>query len=207
MQVSPVIRIVAIVGVLAILALGAGMFFMSRSAAAAEASLTEPLPNVMRKGSATAAKKPAKRVPASANLAAASKEPAKATPPAVRKPQPRPVAKPAPKPKVVLNEGLAPAIAAALSRSEVVVVALYAPDAKVDRISAGESQAGARDARVGFVALNVLDQAQGGALTAELGMLDAPAVLVYKRPGTIVVHLEGFADRETVAQAAASARA
>ena len=36
-------------------------------------------------------------------------------------------------------------------------------------------------------------------------MLQDPAVLVFRRPGTMFVQLNGFADKDTVAQAAANA--
>jgi hypothetical protein len=35
-----------------------------------------------------------------------------------------------------------------------------------------------------------------------LGVLPDPAVLVYRRPGDLVARFDGFADRDTVAQAA-----
>ena len=75
----------------------------------------------------------------------------------------------------------------------------------VDRISLAEASAGAAASDVGFVPLNVLVQAQAGPLTRTLGVLPDPAVLVYRRPGDIVARFDGFADRDTVAQAAANA--
>jgi len=71
--------------------------------------------------------------------------------------------------------------------------------------SRAEAEAGAGDAGAGFVTLDALHAKQGGALTAKLGVLEAPAVLVYRRPDSLFVQLEGFADRETVAQAALNA--
>ena len=41
--------------------------------------------------------------------------------------------------------------------------------------------------------------------TAADRVLDGPAVLVFQRPRTLFVRLNGFADRDTVAQAAANA--
>jgi hypothetical protein len=119
--------------------------------------------------------------------------------------KPEPPVKPKPRPTVAAN-GLPLSLAAALKRHQVVVVSLVVPGGSVDELANAEAQAGARDAGVGFVTIDVLDRKQGGPLAAKLGVLEAPAVLVYRRPDTLFVQLEGFADRETVAQAAANAR-
>jgi hypothetical protein len=59
---------------------------------------------------------------------------------------------------------------------------------------------------VPFVALNVLSQADVGKLTEQLGqILPAPGLLVYTRPAELAVRIDGFVDKETVAQAAANA--
>ena len=42
-------------------------------------------------------------------------------------------------------------------------------------------------------------------LTEQLGLLSDPGVLVYRKPGTLAVRIDGFADRDTVAQAADNA--
>ena len=110
----------------------------------------------------------------------------------------------APKP-VALLPGLAPEVAAALRRHEVVVVSLYDPQARVDQISLAEASAGAKAAHAGFVPLDVLRQRQAGPLMRQLGVLPDPAVLVYRRPGNLVARFDGFADRDTVAQAVANA--
>jgi hypothetical protein len=55
------------------------------------------------------------------------------------------------------------------------------------------------------VPLDVLDERQAGPLTSLLGVLPDPAVLVYRRPGDLVARFDGFADRDTVAQAVANA--
>ena len=112
--------------------------------------------------------------------------------------------KPAPKP-VELLPGLAPEVAAALRSHDVVVVSLFDPQARVDQISFAEASAGAKAAHAGFVPLDVLRQGQGGPLVKQLGVLPDPAVLVYRRPGDLVARFDGFADRDTVAQAAADA--
>jgi hypothetical protein len=112
----------------------------------------------------------------------------------------------APKP-IVLLPGLAPEVAAALRGHDVVVVLLFDPQARVDQISLAEASAGAKAAQAGFVPLDVLRQRQAGPLVRQLGVLPDPAVLVYRRPGDIVARFDGFADRDTVAQAVANAAA
>ncbi len=101
--------------------------------------------------------------------------------------------------------GLPNSIAAALGRQRVVVVSIYNPYSEVDGIAFAEARAGAKNAGVGFVGLNVLSQAQVGKLTQTLGLLPDPGFLVYTRPGTLVARINGFADKETVAQAAQNA--
>jgi hypothetical protein len=114
----------------------------------------------------------------------------------------------APKPKpIVLLPGLTPEVAAALRSHDVVVVSLFDPQSRVDQISLAEASAGAKTAHAGFVPLDVLKQRQAGPLVRQLGVLPDPAVLVYRRPGDIVARFDGFADRDTVAQAVANAAA
>ena len=84
-------------------------------------------------------------------------------------------------------------------------MSLYDPQAIVDAASLGEAQAGAKLANVGFVPLNVLTEAQAQPLAKKLGILPDPALLVFRRPGDLVFRVNGFADRATVAQAAANA--
>jgi hypothetical protein len=104
-----------------------------------------------------------------------------------------------------LAAGLPNVIATALGRHQTVVVALYNPYSQVDGIAFAEARAGAKIAGVGFVPLNVLSEAQVGKLTQMLGLLPDPGLLVYIRPGTLVARISGFADKETVAQAAQNA--
>jgi hypothetical protein len=101
--------------------------------------------------------------------------------------------------------GLPLPIAEAFGRYRTVVVSLYDPYSKVDAIALAEAKAGAGLAGVAFVPLNVLSQAQVGKLTELHGLLPDPGVLVYVRPGALATKISGFADKETVAQAAANA--
>jgi hypothetical protein len=197
---NPRLRLILLLGLLAAAALGAGMLFMSRSAATSE-DIEAPLPPLRR--AAAPARPVAAPKPATPAQVAAKPKPvgAKAKPAA----KPVPASAPKPKPTVAAN-GLPLSIAQALTRNPVVVVSLVVPNASVDELARAEAEAGARDAGAGFVTVNVLDEKQGGPLAKKLGVLEAPAVLVYRRPDTLFVQLEGFADRETVAQAAANAR-
>jgi hypothetical protein len=98
----------------------------------------------------------------------------------------------------------------ALAHHKVVVVSLYNPSSDVDAISVAEAHAGAIDAGAGFLLVSVLDNKVAGILTALLpggGLLPDPGVLIYRAPGKVAIRLDGFADRDSVAQAAANAKA
>src|SRR5205823_1284159 len=107
--------------------------------------------------------------------------------------------------QAALAAGLPAALARALGQHGVVIVALYNPYSEVDGIAFAEARAGAQLAGVGFVPLNVLSQAQVEKLTEQLGLLPDPGLLVYTRPAALVARISGFADKETVAQAAQNA--
>jgi hypothetical protein len=130
----------------------------------------------------------------------AASAPAKKTPEVAKK-------APAAKPRLVAANGLPIVIANALRRHRVVVVALYASDVPLDRLARTEARSGARDAGAGYVAVNALDRKRSEPLATTTGVVDAPTTLVFRRPGTLVGRIAGFADRVTVAQAAANAGA
>lgn len=95
-----------------------------------------------------------------------------------------------------------------LAHNKVVVVSFYNPNADVDAISVAEAHAGAVAAGAGFLLVSVLDNKVAGILTALLpdgGLLPQPGVLIYHAPGTIAVRIDGFADRDSIAQAATNA--
>jgi hypothetical protein len=117
----------------------------------------------------------------------------------------KPNAKPA-KPAVVLNPGLPATRARALRREPVVVAAVYAPGA-ADRAAVAQARTGAQAVGAGFVTLNVLREQQARALESLVGPISDPSVLVFKRPGTVALRLDGFADSAIVAQAAQNAGA
>ena len=71
-----------------------------------------------------------------------------------------------------------------------------------DKDALAEAREGAHAVGAGFVVLNVFEERKAKALEKLAGPISDPSVLVFKRPGTIAVRLEGFADATTVAQAA-----
>jgi hypothetical protein len=175
---SPPIRILALVGVLAAAALGILLFTHSRSSSDGSSSATPPA-GASHSGSAT-------------------QTPAVPVKPAAVKPA---------KPKVVLLPGLPSPVAHALRSSKVVVVALYAHGGTGDAAAVAQALTGAHAAHSGFVAVNVANEKVARAVSSFVGTTTAPpAVLVVKRPGKIVNQF-GYADSEIVAQAAANAGA
>ena len=191
-KLSPPVRIFALVAALA--AVGGMLFvFTSGRGSAAEADLA--LPPV-----AAAAAKPAKAPVV--HKTAAAKAAAKAKPATPRAP-----AKAAPK-KVVPKlppTGFPAAVDRALAKHKVVVVSLVVPGSPIDELAAGEAKAGAKLGGAGYLALNVLNERVAQALLAKLDGPKEPSVLVFRHTGEVALALEGFVDRETVAQAAANA--
>jgi hypothetical protein len=171
-------RLVALVAMLAASGVAAGIFVLTRSTDSA-ASPTVP---VTRAGVLPTASQPG--------------------PPRARAKR----ATPRPKPAVAAN-GLPSAIATALTRHRVVVVSLYASDGVVDGIARREAAAGAREVGAGFVAVNALDRRRSEPLALRTGVVEAPSTLVFRRPAKLVMHIDGYADRVSVAQAAANAGA
>lgn len=205
LSVSRPIRIFALVALIA--ALGGGGLLVLRPKPAATPPVgsndlaTKPTAPVTHPALTTASK------PSSHAKAAAPAGPAHAS-----KAAPKHV--PASKPQLaaeaaVAANGLPMALAKALRTHEIVVVSLFDPQSRTDSISFAEARAGAAEARVGFVALSLLDSVAAGALTTALpggGLLPSPGLLIYRRPHVIVYRIDGFADRDTVAQAAVAAR-
>jgi hypothetical protein len=97
-------------------------------------------------------------------------------------------------------------LAGALEKNSVVVVLFYSPGSAYDTIQAREARAGAVAARAGFVAVDASRDREVAALAAAFEVLDAPAILIVKRGYRVAARINGFADRETIAQAAANAR-
>lgn len=169
---------------LGLAAVAGGLFFFTISRAGPPEAVSEPI--VPQEAAAAPASKPKATAPDAKAEAA---------------PQPKAAAEAAPK----TGSDIPPALARALRKSGVVVVALYLPRSRVDAIAAAEAAAGAKVAGAGFVGINVLDEDESRPLVEKIGVLGDPSVLVYSRPAELKQRLEGFADRQTVAQAAATA--
>jgi hypothetical protein len=114
-------------------------------------------------------------------------------------------ATPAVKTTVAPGDGLPAAIQNAFAAHRIVVVSLYDPDATVDDTAMLEAAAGAKLAGTAFVPIDVTKQ-DVDALNARYGVIEDPAVLVLRPSGEIAFRVDGFADRDTVAQAAANAK-
>lgn len=104
-----------------------------------------------------------------------------------------------------LNPDLPAPIAYALARRHSVVVAVYGHSVG-DGAAIAEARAGAAMAHTKFLALDMTKQKYAEAIASFGGTLSEPTVFVVKRPGTIVRKLEGFQDRQVVAQAAHDVR-
>jgi uncharacterized protein (UPF0333 family) len=203
--ISPQIRILAVVGLLAAVGLGASLlvFGHGSSKTAEPAATTHATPRSSTQTTAAHTTPRSHSTPAKAAQAARAAKHATKTHVAAR-----PHAK---KAKPVGFRGnrvyatLPQPLQWALAHHKVVVVSLYNPSSDVDAISVAEAHAGAIDAGAGFLLVSVLDNKVAGILTALLpggGLLPDPGVLVYRAPGDIAVRLDGFADRASVAQAA-----
>jgi hypothetical protein len=197
---SPPVRIAALLGLLATVLVGGGMTLIGRG------ETSDATPHTIKHHpfgvSAKQAKHAAAPAATSKKNSAAKATTAKPTTPA------RPVRKAPEQPSFVvaaLKAGVPAPIARALGQHRVVVVSLYNPYSEVDGISFAEARAGAQLAGAGFVPLNLLSKAEVGKLTEQLGLLPDPGLLVYVRPGRLAVKISGFADKETVAQAAQNA--
>jgi hypothetical protein len=207
LTISPQIRIVALVGLLAVVALGSGTVLLGRS----HNSAATQVPTIQRHTTPTSTKTPTR---------AAHARPAKHAP---ATPVSKTVVAPAAKthasakahaksaaPKLRLNlvyADLPKPLQWQLAQHKVVVVSLYDPRAEADAISVAEAHAGAVDANAGFLLVSVLDNKVAGVLTALLpggGLLPDPGVLVYRAPGNLALRIDGFVDRASVAQAASN---
>ena len=110
------------------------------------------------------------------------------------------------KPKATPAPGtqLPVALRRALATQNVVVVALYDPKAAIDGTALREAKAGAKLAGSSFVPVDVR-KSSIAAVNARYGVMQDPAVLVLRSSGDVAVQIDGFADRDTVAQAAVNA--
>jgi hypothetical protein len=179
------VRFLAVVLILAAAALAAGFLVLRRLNAASDGD------------TATTPVRPAPRTHAKPSRPGPLKLTAHAKKPAPPKP-----ARPA-VPRAL--RGLPADVSAQLEANHVVVVSLYAPKAEIEKTAMMEAQAGARLAGAAFASVDVTTRAIDG-LNHRYDVLQDPAVLVLRPPkGDLVVRIDGFADRDTVAQAAVDA--
>ena len=209
---SPQIRIVALVGLLAVLGLGASMFVFNHGSSKTQTTAVSTHA-VTSSHPATVAHTPAKphATPGKAHTTAPSKAhtPAQSTAKHHAAPARHHVkAKPRAFHGNPVYANLPQPLQWQLAHHKVVVVSLYNPSSDVDAISVAEAHQGAVDANAGFLLVSVLDNKVAGILTALLpggGLLPDPGVIVYRAPGDVAIRLDGFADRGSVAQAAVNA--
>jgi hypothetical protein len=199
LTVSPQIKILALVGLLAAVGLAASMFVLGGStktptvAAHTPAKPHTPVRHVAKPRTTVPAHVPAKHATKTHTVSHArthkKAKPARFHGNAVYAQLPKP-------------------LQWQLAHHKVVVVSFYNPSSSVDAISVAEAHAGATDAGAGFLLVSVLDNKVAGILTALLpggGLLPDPGVIIYRAPGDIALRLDGFADRASVAQAATNA--
>jgi hypothetical protein len=111
-----------------------------------------------------------------------------------KKPAPAPTPRPA---KTALED--------ALRAHRAAVVVLYTPGGGVDNDAVREARAGADAVDQGFMAINVEKNASVAKYYEKYGVRTAPAALVFIRGPRLAARFEGFADRDTVAQAVSNA--
>ena len=181
-------RIYAAVALTSLLVVGGGLLFLSRSSASSAASIHQIKP-LHPRANAKVALAPPKVKPAKAKAGSAR----------VR--------------RAAVIAGVPTPLMHALKRHAVVVLALVTPGSEVDNLTLAEAKAGAAAAHAGFAKVNVTNNAQVEALSALIRtnadaqnrLLDAPSVLVFQKPQTLFVRLNGYVDEDTVEQAAVNA--
>lgn len=108
-----------------------------------------------------------------------------------------------------VNQLLPTPVRTALEHYPIVVVGFYNPHAPTTNRTVTEARAGAADTHVGFVAVNLLDNAVAGPLTALLPagqLLPNPGIAIYERSGTILRRYDGYLPEAGVAQAVRESR-
>jgi hypothetical protein len=202
LTVSPQIKILALVGLLAAVALAASMFVLGGSAKKVAAVATPAKTHTTAAGTQVRhATKPRTVVHTPVKHAAKTHTVSHAK--AHKK-----AAKPAGFHGNAVYAQLPQPLQWQLAHHKVVVVSFYNPSSQVDAISVAEAHAGAIDAGAGFLLVSVLDDKVAGILTALLpggGLLPDPGVIIYRAPGNVALRLDGFSDRASVAQAATNA--
>ena len=191
-KLSPQVRIFALVAAFALVGVLLFIYTAGRGAAAESELAPPPAAVVVPKAKAPAVVKTA---------APKAKAPVTAPP---KKVVPKKVVPKKVVPKIPPT-GFPLAVDKALARNKVLVVSLLVPGSRVDELAAGEAKAGAKLGGAGYLSLNVLNEKVAHAVLTKLNGVEQPSLLVLKRSGEVVLALEGFVDRETVAQAASNA--
>jgi len=203
LTVSPQIRIVAIVGLIAALGLGASMFMLGgHSSKTSTQSATTTVvgrhaPPAKPTTTSHVTKPHTSTKPRTTTKHAATSAHRHTTKPAKFHGNP-------------VYAQLPASLQWELAHHKVVVVSLYNPSSDTDAISVAEAHAGAVSAGAGFLLVSVLDNKVAGILTglrSDGSLLPDPGVLVYRAPGDVAIELDGFNDRDAVAQAAKNAMA
>jgi hypothetical protein len=205
LSVSPQMRVVALAGLLAVLGLAVAVFTFSRHHSSSSSS-----------SSSSSVPSASSSLPGGATLEPSRARGSASGAPVTSRPATKPVAATKPKhvaPKVpsavrlALDQGWPRPIAKAFARHRVVVAVLYSSEAALDRDALAEARAGAGQTGVPIVSLDVSAASDSATrkVLQKLGLLDAPATLVLQRPGKLFLELDGYSDKETVAQAVANA--
>ncbi len=195
-QLSPQLRIFALVGALAAVGAALAMFTLGRGSAEPIAAAT---------GRAGRTDEAGRAEDGSRGPKAAAAKPVAPPAKAAAKPKPRPAAAAPPKNPPLAPSGFPAAVDAALRSHEVVVVSLYFPGARVDELA---DRRGARRRSTRRRRLRRAERARGEdgqAAARQAGHPRGSVLLVVKRPGVLALRISGFVDRDTVAQAAANA--
>jgi hypothetical protein len=220
---SPPIRIIALAGLVLVLVAGGASLMLGHSKTTTPAPTAPVHRAPVRTATTHAAAKTAKttrashaRVTTQAGATSAHRAAALAAAAAAVKAEARAKAKAAAARRAAAARGnlvdadLPEPLAWQLSQHKIVVVSTYDPQSAVDEISVAEAHAGAAEAGAGFLLVNVLDNSVAGLLTGILpngGLLPDPGVLIYRAPGTLALRIDGFVDRDAIAQAVADVQA
>jgi hypothetical protein len=132
-----------------------------------------------------------------------------ATPPAP-KPKKQPTKKPAVQKqtakKPVVKKPTGSPLERQLRSHRAVVVVFHTPAGNVDSQAVREARAAALEMNAGFLAVNAMQNGSVSALASRYDVYRAPTVVVFTRGPRIATRFDGYADRETIAQAVANAR-
>jgi hypothetical protein len=98
---------------------------------------------------------------------------------------------------------------AALEKNRIVVVLVYSPDSQVDALATTEARTGATDANAGFLGIDASKERAVSDLATAYDIRETPTLLIAKRVdgiATLANKVNGWADRQTVAQLVEDAR-